>query len=93
MKARRPNHYVRVCCRTVGGMPLEQSDMGMLTLAREHATRRQTRSVHRAGMASLEVVMATAAMLPGGGGMLFLGIKMCALLYQCIGALVSWPFL
>ena len=52
----------------------------------------RVRACHRAGMASLEVVMATAVMLPVAGALLFLGIKMCALLYQCIGALVSWPF-
>lgn len=44
-------------------------------------------------MANLEVVMTIAVMLPVAGALLFLGIKMCALLYQCIGALVSWPFL
>ena len=47
----------------------------------------------RRGMMSLEVVMTIAVMLPIAGALLFLGIKMCATLYQAIGALVSWPFL
>lgn len=54
---------------------------------------RPRRSIGRAGMASLEVVMATAVMLPVAGGLLLLGIKMCATIYQAIGALVAWPFL
>jgi hypothetical protein len=44
-------------------------------------------------MANLEVVMTIAVMLPIAGALLFLGIKMCATLYQAIGALVCWPFL
>ncbi len=47
----------------------------------------------RQGMMSLEVVMTIAVMLPVAGALLFLGIKMCATIYQAIGALVSWPFL
>lgn len=45
------------------------------------------------GMASLEVVMATAVMLPVAGMLLFLGVNLCATLYQAVGALVAWPFL
>lgn len=47
----------------------------------------------RRGTMSLEVVMTTGIMLPLAGTLLFLGIKMCALVYQAIGAMVSWPFL
>jgi hypothetical protein len=43
-------------------------------------------------MASLEVVMTMAVMVPLAGAMLFLGIKMCAMLYQVIGTLVGWPY-
>jgi hypothetical protein len=56
-------------------------------------SRRRREKLLRRGMANLEVVMTIAVMLPVAGALLFLGIKMCALLYQCIGALVSWPFL
>jgi len=44
-------------------------------------------------MASLEVVMTIAVMLPVAGALFFLGIKLCAALYECIGTMVSWPFL
>jgi hypothetical protein len=44
-------------------------------------------------MASLEVVMTIAVMLPVAGILFFLGIKLCAAIYQTIGTLVSWPFL
>jgi hypothetical protein len=47
----------------------------------------------RRGMVSLEVVMTAAVMLPVAGALLFLGIKMCATVYQAIGGLVGWPFL
>jgi hypothetical protein len=56
------------------------------------SSNRKRNRAHR-GMASLEVVMTIAVMLPVAGALLFLGIKMCATLYQAIGALVSWPFL
>ena len=51
------------------------------------------RSARRGGMASLEVVMTTAVMLPVAGALLFLGVKICETLYQALGALVAWPFL
>lgn len=51
------------------------------------------RVARRRGMMSLEVVMTIAVMLPVAGALLFLGIKICATLYQAIGGLVSWPFL
>ena len=51
------------------------------------------RSSRRRGMASLEVVMTAAVMLPVAGALLFLGIKMCATVYQAIGGIVGWPFL
>lgn len=47
----------------------------------------------RRAMANLEVVMTIAVMLPIAGAMLFLGVKILTTLYQCIGALVCWPFL
>lgn len=47
----------------------------------------------RRGLASLEVVMTTAVMLPIAAAILFLGIKMAAIVYQVIGGLVAWPFL
>ena len=51
------------------------------------------RGRRRGGLASLEVVMTTAVMLPIAAAILFLGIKMAAIVYQVIGALVAWPFL
>jgi hypothetical protein len=47
----------------------------------------------RRGLATLEVVMTTAVMLPIAAAILFLGIKMAAIVYQVVGALVAWPFL
>ncbi len=47
----------------------------------------------RRGMMSIEVVATIAVMVPIAAALLFLGIKICAALYQTIGALVSWPFL
>ena len=44
-------------------------------------------------MASIEVVMTIAVMLPIAGALLFLGVKMCSAVYQAINGLVSWPFL
>lgn len=49
--------------------------------------------IRRGGMANLEAVLATAVMLPVAGALFFLGIKICAALYQAIGTLVGWPFL
>lgn len=57
-----------------------------------NSSRRRARTA-RAGMANLEVVMTIAVMLPVAGALLFLGIKICAMLYQTIGSLVAWPFL
>ena len=51
------------------------------------------RARRRRGLASLEVIMTTAVMLPIAAAILFLGIKMAAIVYQVIGALVAWPFL
>lgn len=48
---------------------------------------------NRRGLASLEVVMTTAVMLPIAAAILWLGFKMAAIVYQVIGALVAWPFL
>jgi hypothetical protein len=45
------------------------------------------------GLASLEVVMTIAVMLPITAAMLFLGVIMCTTLYRAIGALVGWPYL
>ncbi len=56
-------------------------------------TNGRLRSRPRGGMATLEVVMTIAVMLPVAGALLFTGIKICAALYQTIGTLVSWPFL
>lgn len=50
------------------------------------------RSARRA-MASLEVVMTMAVMIPVSGFILFLGIQILTRLYQCVGTIVSWPFL
>jgi hypothetical protein len=49
--------------------------------------------VPRGGLASLEVVMTIAVMLPITAAMLFLGVKILTTLYQIIGALVGWPYL
>lgn len=54
---------------------------------------RSVRAVRRYGLASLETVMTTAVMLPIAAAILFLCIKMAAIVYQAIGALVAWPFL
>jgi len=48
---------------------------------------------NRRGLASLEVVMTAAVMLPIAAAILWLGFKMAAIVYQVIGALVAWPFL
>jgi hypothetical protein len=47
----------------------------------------------RLAMANLEVVMTIAVMLPISAAMLFLGVNILTKLYQCVGALVAWPFL
>ena len=63
---------------------------------KSHRTRLATgkrRTVPRGGMASLEVVMTIAVMLPITAAMLFLAVKICSTLYQVIGALVGWPYL
>jgi hypothetical protein len=44
-------------------------------------------------MVSIEVAMTAGVMLPIAGILFFLGIKMCAALYQAIGSCVAWPFL
>ena len=51
------------------------------------------RARRRRGLASLEVILTTAVMLPIAAAILFLGIKMAAIVYQVIGGLVAWPFL
>jgi hypothetical protein len=54
---------------------------------------RACRRCRRRGLASLEVIMTTAVMLPIAFAILILGVKMAAIVYQVIGALVAWPFL
>jgi hypothetical protein len=56
-------------------------------------TNGKRRTVPRGGLASLEVVMTIAVMLPITAAMLFLGVKILTTLYQIIGALVGWPYL
>ena len=56
----------------------------------KHANRRGRA---RRGLASLEVVMTTAVMLPIAAAILFLGFKLAAIAYQVLGGLVAWPFL
>ena len=51
------------------------------------------KSPTRRGMMSIEVAASIAVMVPIAGALLFLGIKILAVLYQTIGTLVSWPFL
>jgi hypothetical protein len=53
---------------------------------------RRRRAARRA-MVSIEVAMTAGVMLPVAGILFFLGIKMCAALYQAIGSCVAWPFL
>ncbi len=53
---------------------------------------RRHRGLRRA-MVSIEVAMTAGVMLPVAGILLFLGIKMCAALYQANGSCVAWPFL
>ena len=64
-------------------------------MAMKHSSRarRASRRRTRHGLASLEVVMTTAVMLPIAAAILFLGIKMAAIAYQVLGGLVAWPFL
>jgi hypothetical protein len=64
-------------------------------MAMKHLTgrRRTGRGYTRRGLASLEVVMTTAVMLPIAAAILFLGIKLAAIAYQVLGGLVGWPFL
>jgi hypothetical protein len=64
--------------------------MAMNYSKRRHRTRRGD---GRRGLASLEVVMTTAVMLPIAAAILFLGIKLAAIAYQVLGGLVGWPFL
>lgn len=47
----------------------------------------------RHGLASLEVILTTAVMLPIAFAILMLCIKMAAIVYQVLGATVAWPFL
>lgn len=54
---------------------------------------RRMRGAGRRGLATLEVVMTTAVMLPIAAAILFLCIKIAAIVYQAIGAMVAWPFL
>ncbi len=62
-------------------------------MAVERRIRRSRVRRRRRGLASLEVIMTTAVMLPIAAAILWLGIKMASIVYQVIGALVAWPFL
>jgi hypothetical protein len=53
----------------------------------------RTKGRRRDGMMSIEVAATIAVMVPIAGALFFLGIKICASLYQAIGAMVCWPFL
>ena len=53
----------------------------------------RTKARRRDGMVSIEVAATIAVMVPIAGALFFLGIKICASLYQAIGAMVCWPFL
>jgi hypothetical protein len=53
----------------------------------------RSRGKHRRGLAALEIVMTAAVILQIAAALLLIGIKMCAIAYQAIGALVAWPFL
>lgn len=55
--------------------------------------RRFASRTQRRGMMSIEVVTTIAVMLPIAAGLLFIGVRICAALYQTISTLVSWPFL
>lgn len=50
-------------------------------------------SLRRAGLASLEAVLATAMTLPVVVFLLWLGSKACIRLFHVIGTLVGWPYL
>ena len=65
----------------------------MLTTRNQRRMRSIARKASRRGLASIEVTATIAIMTPICAGLLFLGIKICAALYQTIGTLVSWPFL
>ena len=54
---------------------------------------RAQRRRRRAGLSSLEVVMATAVAVPLAALIFFLGVQMCRYVYGVISGLVTWPFL
>jgi hypothetical protein len=62
-------------------------------MALKRPTIRPPRAGLRRGLASLEVIMTTAVMLPIAFAILLLCIKLASIVYQVIGALVAWPFL
>lgn len=47
---------------------------------------------HRAGAASLELVMVTAVALPLVLMMFFIAVRMCAFVYQALGGTLLMPF-
>lgn len=57
----------------------------------EHNSR--TRKQRRRGSAAVELVMATAVMVPVAGALFFLGIRISATLFQVTSATVGWSFL
>ena len=49
--------------------------------------------VHRRGLSTMEVALATGIMLPFAAGLYFIGKEACGRLFQIIQSLVTWPFL
>ena len=63
------------------------------------ANKKTTRLKHRgaqavrAGQTSIEVVAATAVMVPCVGIILFIGLKVCKQVYMTTNNAVCWPFM
>ena len=54
--------------------------------------RRLRNEPFRRGIASMELVMATAVAIPIAGGVLFLGFKMCSYVFSGLSGLLTMPF-
>lgn len=56
--------------------------------------RRKFRKLQRrAGLATMEVVLATGIMLPFAIALFFVGRKACGRFYEIVESLVTWPYL
>ena len=53
----------------------------------------RTKSKHRRGAASMEVVMATAVAVPLAGLVFFLGIAICRYVFGALSGMLLQPFM